>query len=118
MQNSFGERLRRFREAKKLTLQQLADAVDCTKTYIWELEKRDGQRPSAERVYALAKVLGVTMEDPLMGEAIPEASAQDLIFFRNYISLAPEEKDVFTKMIGVLKKSERATIRVIRVDEK
>ena len=59
----FGPNLRRLRKAQKLTLQQVADAVGCTKAYIWELEMREGQRPSAERVYALAKVLGVTMEN-------------------------------------------------------
>jgi transcriptional regulator with XRE-family HTH domain len=69
MASAFGARLRRLREAKKLTLQQVADAVGCTKAYIWELEMKDGQRPSAERVQALAKVLGVTMED-IMGEPI------------------------------------------------
>lgn len=66
MASALGVRLRRLREAKKLTLQQVADAAGCTKAYIWELEMKDGQRPSAERVQALAKVLGVTMED-IMG---------------------------------------------------
>jgi len=108
--SSFGERLRRLRESKKLTLQNVADAVGCTKAYIWELEKKDGQRPSAERVYALAKVLGVTMED-LMGESIPDASPEDVRFFRDYILLPAEEKDVFIKMIGILKKNERAGVR-------
>ena len=69
MASAFGARLRRLREAKKLTLQQVADEVGCTKAYIWELEMKDGQRPSAERVQALARVLGVTMED-IMGEPI------------------------------------------------
>ena len=63
MVEDFGPNLRRLRKAQKLTLQQVADAVNCTKAYIWELEMREGQRPSAERVYALAKVLGVAMED-------------------------------------------------------
>ena len=57
MASAFGARLRRLREAKKLTLQQVADEVGCTKAYIWELEMKDGQRPSAERVQALARVL-------------------------------------------------------------
>ena len=63
MASAFGLRLRRLREAKKLTLQQVADAVGCTKAYIWELEMKDGQRPSAERVFLLAKTFGVTVED-------------------------------------------------------
>ena len=64
MASVFGARLRRLREAKGLTLQQVADAVGCTKAYIWELEMKEGQRPSAERVHGLAKVLGVTLPDP------------------------------------------------------
>ena len=52
MASVFGARLRRFREAKNLTLQHVADAVGCTKAYIWELEMKEGQRPSAERVRA------------------------------------------------------------------
>ena len=84
MASVFGARLRRLREAKKLTLQQVADAVGCTKAYIWELEMKDGQRPSAERIQAIAKVLGVTMED-VMGESIaqvPQANPEDVSFFR------------------------------------
>ena len=61
MASAFGVRLRRLREAKKLTLQQVADAVGCTKAYIWELEMREGQRPTAERLNAIAKTLGVTV---------------------------------------------------------
>ena len=70
MASAFGARLRRLREAKKLTLQQVADAVGCTKAYIWELEMKDGQRPSAERIQAIAKVLGVTMEDVMGSPSI------------------------------------------------
>ena len=50
MGSAFGIRLRSLREAKGLTLQQVADAVGCTKAYIWELEKKPGQRPTAERI--------------------------------------------------------------------
>lgn len=113
---TFGERLRRLRESKKMTLQNVADEVGCTKAYIWELEKKDGQRPSAERVYALAKVLGVTVED-LMGESIPDAHPEDLSFFRDYISLSAEEKDVFIRMIGILKKKERVPVLLAGVKE-
>lgn len=106
---TFGERLRRLRESKKMTLKNVADTVGCTKAYIWQLEKKDGKRPSAERVYAPSKVLGVTMED-LMGESIPDAPPEDFGFFRDYISLSAEEKDIFIKMMGILKKKERASL--------
>ena len=94
MASALGVRLRRLREAKKLTLQQVADEVGCTKAYIWELEMKDGQRPSAERVQALAKLLGVTMED-IMGEPlkeVPEASLEDVAFFREYAGMTEDEK--------------------------
>ena len=104
MASAFGARLRRLREAKKLTLQQVADAVGCTKAYIWELEMKDGQRPSAERIQAIAKVLGVTMED-VMGtpmQQAPEASPEDVAFFREYAGMTEEEKDRYRQMLALL----------------
>ena len=104
MASAFGVRLRRLREAKKLTLQQVADAAGCTKAYIWELEMKDGQRPSAERIQAIAKVLGVTMED-VMGtpmEQAPEASPEDVAFFREYAGMTDEEKDRYRKALKIM----------------
>ncbi len=105
MASAFGARLRRLREAKKLTLQQVADAVGCTKAYIWELEMKGGQqRPSAERIQAIAKVLGVTMED-VMGvpmQQAPNASPEDVIFFREYGGMTDEEKDRYRQALKIM----------------
>ena len=104
MASAFGARLRRLREAKKLTLQQVADAVGCTKAYIWELEMKDGQRPSAERIQAIAKVLGVTMED-VMGEPVdqvPQASPEDVAFFREYAGMTEEEKKNYQDVLKMM----------------
>ena len=103
MASVFGARLRRLREAKGLTLQQVADAVGCTKAYIWELEMKEGQRPTAERVHGLAKVLGVTMED-VMGtplREVPEASPEDVQFFREYAGMSDEEKDRYRQLLQI-----------------
>ena len=104
MASAFGTRLRRLREAKKLTLQQVADAVGCTKAYIWELEMKDGQRPTAERVQKIAQVLGVKMED-VMGtpmEQAPDASPEDVIFFREYGEMTDEEKDRYRQALKIM----------------
>lgn len=104
MASAFGARLRRYREAKGLTLQQVADSVGCTKAYIWELEMKDGQRPSAERIYAIAKTLGVTMED-LMGEPIDdvtEATPEDVAFFRNYAGMDESDKQRYRQMMDLM----------------
>lgn len=104
MGSAFGTRLRSLREAKGLTLQQVADAVGCTKAYIWELEKKPGQRPTAERIQAIAKALEVTMGD-LMGEPVDEASdptAEDVVFFREYVGMPEEEKRRFRQALEVM----------------
>ncbi len=104
MASAFGLRLRRLREAKKLTLQQVADAVGCTKAYIWELEMKDGQRPTAERIQKIAQVLGVTMED-VMGtpmQQAPEDSPEDVAFFREYAGMTDEEKDRYRQALKIM----------------
>ncbi len=76
----------------------------CTKAYIWELEKKPGQRPSAERIQAIAKILGVTMGD-LMGEPVDEAPAatpDDVVFFREYVGMPEEEKRRYRQALEVM----------------
>lgn len=94
MPSPFGIRLREFREAKGLTLQQVADAVGCTKAYVWELEMREGQKPTADRLNAIAKTLGVTIQD-LLGEPNPQmesATPKDVAFFRAYSEMSDDDK--------------------------
>ena len=111
MNMPLGKRLRQYREAKGLTLQQVADAVGCTKAYIWELEMREGQRPTAERLNAIAKFLGVTVLH-LLGEpigGIEDPSPADAEFFREYAGMTEDEKaryrEAMKLMFGATKKT-------------
>lgn len=111
MTTPLGKRLRQYREAKGLTLQQVADAVGCTKAYIWELEMREGQRPTAERLNNIAKTLGVTVLH-LLGEpigGIEDPSPADAEFFREYAGMTDEEKaryrEAMKLMFGATKKT-------------
>ena len=104
MPTSFGKRLRQFREAKGLTLQQVADHVGCTKAYIWELEMREGLRPTAERLNAIGKLLGVTMQD-LLGEpigAMENPTPTDVAFFREYAGMSEEEKGRYREAMKLM----------------
>lgn len=104
MPSPFGIRLRQFREAKGLTLQQVADAVGCTKAYIWELEMREGQKPTAERLNAIAKTLGVTIQD-LLGEPVADMQAPsptDVAFFRQYAGMTEEEKERYRQAMQLM----------------
>ena len=111
MSTPLGKRLRQYWEAKGLTLQQVADAVGCTKAYIWELEMREGQRPTAERLNAIAKFLGVTVLH-LLGEpigGIEDPSPADAEFFREYAGMTEDEKaryrEAMKLMFGATKKT-------------
>ena len=111
MNMPLGKRLRQYREAKGLTLQQVADAVGCTKAYIWELEMREGQRPTAERLNGIAKTLGVTVLH-LLGEpigGIEDPSPADAEFFREYAGMSEDEKaryrEAMKLMFGATKKT-------------
>jgi len=111
MNTPLGKRLRQYREAKGLTLQQVADAVGCTKAYIWELEMREGQRPTAERLNAIAKTLEVTVLH-LLGEpigGIEDPSPADAEFFREYAGMTEDEKaryrEAMKLMFGATKKT-------------
>jgi transcriptional regulator with XRE-family HTH domain len=110
MQTPFGKRLRQYREAKKLTLQQVGDAVGCTKAYIWELEMREGQRPTAERLNAIAKVLDVTvlhlLGEPIGGLEAP--SPEDAAFFRDYAGMTDEEKSRYREALRLMFGSPKA----------
>ena len=118
MDPDFGPRLRQLRKEKKLTLQEVADQIGCTKAYVWALEKRPGQRPTADRVQALAKALGVTMYE-LMGETPPPAitgtmsasEGADSAVINAYVALPAEKKQLFQDLLQVVlrdKPSERS----------
>jgi transcriptional regulator with XRE-family HTH domain len=106
----FGNRLRRLRQAKKLTMEQLAEAVGVSKSYIWALEnnpEQRTQRTSATVMNSLAKALGVTLQD-LLGEAPPEplgeeANPEDVVFFRNYMDMSPEDRENYRKMMEIFR---------------
>lgn len=111
MSNAFGNRLRRFRQERKMTMEQLAEAVGVSKSYIWALENNPEQRiqrTSATVMNNLAKALGVNLLD-LMGEASPvplgdDANPEDVAFFRNYMDMAEEDRETYRQMLELFRK--------------
>ncbi|HEY2781974.1 MAG TPA: helix-turn-helix transcriptional regulator [Steroidobacteraceae bacterium] len=89
-----GRKIRDLRKGKGLTLEELANLADSSKSYIWELENKDPPRPSAEKVAKIAKVLGVTA-DYLMNKSqkAPDDDVLDAAFFREFKNLKDEDKD-------------------------
>ncbi|WP_036770692.1 helix-turn-helix domain-containing protein [Photorhabdus australis] len=105
MATHLGEKLRDLRKQRGLTLEKLADMAGLSKSYLWELENRESQRPSAEKLTALADALGVGtsffLEDDLRE---PEERHLDDAFFRSYKNLEPEAKAQLRKILDTFKK--------------
>ena len=102
MTTALGEKIKKLRKEKGLTLEQLADRADSSKSYIWELENKNPPRPSAEKLSKIAAELGVTIEYLLdQGHKVTEADATDEMFFRKYRQMDPGVKKKIRKMIDL-----------------
>lgn len=104
MATRLGDKIRELRKAKKLTLEALAAQAGFSKSYLWELENRESQRPSAEKLLALADALGVSstylVEDDIQA---PEERHLDEAFYRNYKKLDAPAKAQLRKILDALK---------------
>lgn len=101
-----GEKLRDLRKERGLTLEALADAARLSKSYLWELENRESQRPSAEKLTALADALGVGVAYFLEEDVrAPQEKHLDDAFFRGYQKLDPDAKEQLRKILSTFKKS-------------
>jgi transcriptional regulator with XRE-family HTH domain len=98
-----GEKIRKLRQKKGYTLEKLAEITESSKSYIWELENKNPPRPSAEKLGAIARALGVTV-DYLIGSDIPEnlEAAEDRAFFREYQRMSPALKAKLRQMRELL----------------
>jgi len=107
MATKLGEKIRKCRTAKKMTLDELATAAKLSKSYLWELENRESQNPSSEKLQALADVLGADVSF-FIDDAIdsPSESNKDKEFFRNYSKLDADNKEKLRQILEVLKKPE------------
>jgi len=94
-----------------MTMEQLAEAVGVSKSYIWALENNPEQRvqrTSATVMNNLAKALGVNLLD-VMGEAPPEAlgedaKPEDIAFLRNYMDMTGEDRETYRQMLELFRK--------------
>ncbi len=100
MTTALGEKIYKLRKEKGLTLDQLAELAESSKSYIWELENKNPPRPSADKLSKIAAQLGVTMDYLIDQEhKITEADATDEMFFRKYREMDPEVKKKIRKMV-------------------
>jgi transcriptional regulator with XRE-family HTH domain len=100
-----GEKIREMRKQQNLTLEALADKAKLSKSYLWELENRESQRPSAEKLSSLADALGVAASYFIEEDVrAPEERHLDEAFFRGYKTLDPNAKEQLRKILDTFKK--------------
>lgn len=93
MATRLGEKLHELRKQRGLTLEKLAELAGLSKSYLWELENRESQRPSAEKLTALADALGVAAAYFLEEDVrAPEERHLDEAFSAAIRSLSPMRK--------------------------
>jgi transcriptional regulator with XRE-family HTH domain len=104
MATRLGEKLRDLRKQKGLTLEKLAEMAGMSKSYLWELENRESQRPSAEKLTQLADVLGVSASYFIEEDVrAPEERHKDEAFFRNYQKLDSDSKEQLRRILETFK---------------
>jgi transcriptional regulator with XRE-family HTH domain len=105
MATKLGEKIRALRLEKELTLEALALRAGLSKSYLWELENRESQRPSAEKLQGLADQLGVDVSY-FLDDSVDQAQEAhvDKQFFRNYSKLAPDDKERLRLILETFKR--------------
>lgn len=105
MATKLGTKLKELRNKKNLTLEKLAEMANMSKSYLWELENRESQRPSAEKLTQLADALGVAASYFLEEDVrAPEERHLDEAFYRNYQKLDSSSKDHLRRVLEAFKK--------------
>lgn len=107
MATELGEKIRSLRKSKGYSLDKLAELSKTSKSRIWELENRNKQRPSAEKIMSIASALDVTSDFLLStGEEEPGEEAVDRAFYRNYKKMPTETKKKIRKMVKIWSEGE------------
>jgi transcriptional regulator with XRE-family HTH domain len=102
---SLARKLSEQRLAKRLSLQDVADAVGASKAHVWNLEKGMTTNPSMDLVVKLAELFRVRVAD-LVGEN-PDASeepAEMVAMFRDLKKLEEPDREMIRMLMESMKK--------------
>lgn len=109
MASQLGIKIRAERKKIGLTLDQLAELTESSKSYIWELENKDGVNPSSEKLSKLADALKVSMEFLLNDNQIePSKFDSENVFFRRYEKLDPAKQAALTSLLEYLEREPKS----------
>lgn len=96
-----GAIIKSIRQEFGWTLQDLANEIDSSKSYMWEIENKENIRPSAEFLHRLAVALETTIEI-LLGIDDPQTSADYEVFLRKFRRLGVAKKRILIQIADIL----------------
>jgi transcriptional regulator with XRE-family HTH domain len=103
MPSLLGTKINELRRERGLTLEQLAQATESSKSYMWEIENKDVARPSAEKLEKIADALGVTATFLMDASQMqPSEAVEDTAFYRKYQKADPGVKEKLKRILDVL----------------
>ncbi len=102
---SFASKLHDLRLARRMSLQNVADAVGISKAHVFNLEKGITANPSMELVVKLAELFRVRIAD-LVGDD-PDAEdqpAEVVAMFRDLKSLQDDDRETIRMLMETMKR--------------
>ena len=101
MSEKFGEKLRKLRTSKNMTLEELAAVVGSSKAYVWQLENKKNAKPSAELLLRIANHFGESPEF-FLDDAQDEPSDRQVedAFFRKFQKLSENDKRTIERIVS------------------
>lgn len=98
-----GERIRRYRQSRQLSLEELARRIGTSKAYLWELESRRNKTPSLRKLEDIAHALGISA-DVLIREDEPcdQDSALEEMFIAKYRRLPRQRREKLNQLMDIL----------------
>jgi transcriptional regulator with XRE-family HTH domain len=101
---SLSTRLNQLRLKKGKSLQEVADAMEVSKTHIWELEKGRSENPSLDMLKKLSDYFEVSIRT-LVGEDMDASEDDGLVqMFRQASQLGPRDREILESMIKSMTK--------------
>lgn len=96
MSEKFGEKLRKLRTSRNLTLEDLATLIGSSKAYVWQLENKANAKPSAELLLKIANYFSESPEFFLDDGQIDPSDRQmtqvEDAFFRKFRKLSENDR--------------------------
>jgi transcriptional regulator with XRE-family HTH domain len=102
---TLAEKLKALRARSGKSLQQVADAVDVSKAYVWELESGEkGINPTIDVLTRLADFYRVTVAYLTNEKPDPATPDEAMRLWRNLNDLTDRERDLVADVIDSLKR--------------